>query len=149
MAVNRVNLGIWKRLRGTIFLMSAMLCPCSRARVMFHRLRGASIAGDVEIGYNVMIDNLYPHMVSIRRGATVTYGCTILAHDESFRYARGGQETAKPVEIGEKAFIGVNSTILPGVRVGKKAIVGACSLVNKDVADGKVVAGVPAKEIKS
>ena len=51
--------------------------------------------------------------------------------------------------IGENAIIGANSTILPGVKIGKKAIVGAGSVVIKDVADNVVVAGNPARVIKT
>ena len=39
--------------------------------------------------------------------------------------------------------------ILPGVTVGENAIVAAGAVVNKDVADNTIVAGVPAKKIKN
>lgn len=54
----------------------------------------------------------------------------------------------KPVRIGAWADIGVNAVILPGVSVGKGAIVGAGAVVNKDVEDFAVVAGVPAKFLR-
>ena len=54
----------------------------------------------------------------------------------------------KPVRIGAWADIGVNAVILPGVTVGKGAIIGAGAVVNKDVADFAVVAGVPAKFLR-
>jgi acetyltransferase-like isoleucine patch superfamily enzyme len=38
---------------------------------------------------------------------------------------------------------------LPGVTVGENAIVAAGAVVNKDVADNTIVAGVPAKKIKN
>ena len=38
--------------------------------------------------------------------------------------------------------------ILPGVNIGKNAVVAAGSVVNRDVLDFTVVAGVPAKPIK-
>jgi acetyltransferase-like isoleucine patch superfamily enzyme len=147
MAVNRVRLGIWRRGRAALFLLPAMLSPASRIRVFFHRMRGVRIGHDVEIGYMVMIDNLYPHKVAIRDGATVTYGCTIVAHDESKRYARSGEEIVKEVEIGPGAFIGMNSTVLPGARIGAGAIVGACTLVNKDVPPGSTVVGAPFRHV--
>lgn len=49
--------------------------------------------------------------------------------------------------INEKSILGANSTILPGVSIGKEAIVGAGAVVVKDVAEGCVVAGNPAKPI--
>lgn len=44
-------------------------------------------------------------------------------------------------------FIGSNTTILPNVTVGSNVVIAAGSLVNKDVPDGKIVGGVPAKVI--
>ena len=145
--VDRIDLGFSRRMKATLFLLAALISPHSRIRVFFHRLRGVRIGRDVEIGYLVMIDNLYPENVTIKSGATVTYGCTVLAHDASHRYARGGKEIVKETVIGQRAFIGVNSTILPGVSVGDSAIVGAGSVVNKNVPAGSTVGGVPAKNI--
>ena len=145
--VNRINLGVSRRLKATVFLLAALISPHSRIRVFFHRMRGVRIGMDVEIGYMVMIDNLYPERVTIKNGATISYGCTVLSHDASFRYARGGREVVKETVIGERVFIGVNSTVLPGVHIGDKAIVGANSVVNRDVKRNTVVAGVPAKII--
>lgn len=51
------------------------------------------------------------------------------------------------IVIKDNSFIGMRSTILPGVTIGSNSIVGACSLVVKDVPDGCVYAGVPAKFI--
>ncbi len=51
------------------------------------------------------------------------------------------------VNIGNNVFIGMHTTILKGVHIGNNCIIGANSLVNKDVEDGWVVAGNPAKPI--
>lgn len=51
----------------------------------------------------------------------------------------------KPVVVGYGADIGMNASILPGVRVGRQAIVGAGAVVTQDVPDFAVVAGVPAR----
>jgi len=55
----------------------------------------------------------------------------------------------KPVVIGYGADIGVNSVILPGVQVGAHAIVGAGAVVTHDVPERAVVAGVPARVLRS
>lgn len=55
----------------------------------------------------------------------------------------------KPVILKKGAWIGVNTTILPGVTIGKGAIVGSGSVVTKDVEDNMIVAGNPAKVIRS
>lgn len=50
--------------------------------------------------------------------------------------------------VRELARIGANSTILPGVVIGRNSLIGAGSVVVKDVPEGAVVVGVPAKVIK-
>lgn len=52
------------------------------------------------------------------------------------------------VRIGDDVWIGCSSQILAGVTVGNGAVIAAGSLVNKDVPDYAVVAGVPAKIVK-
>jgi acetyltransferase-like isoleucine patch superfamily enzyme len=54
----------------------------------------------------------------------------------------------KPVVIGYGADIGTNATILPGVHVGAHSIVGAGAVVNVDVPEYAVAAGVPARVIR-
>ncbi len=137
-----------RHVRAALFLLPAFFAPSSRLRAAFHRLRGADIGEGAEIGYEVLIDNLYPERVHIGRGATVSARSTILAHDEAKAYTRDGEEVVADTYVGEKAFLGVASVVLPGVTIGPKAIVGAGSVVTKDVAEGAVVVGVPAKELR-
>jgi len=145
--MKRASREISERWRASLFLVPAMLAPYSKLRVFFHRLRGVKIGENVEIGHLVLIDNLYPEKVTIDDDATITARSTILAHDESFAYARGGEEIVKETHICENAFVGVHSVVLCGVTIGKRAIVGAGSVVIKDVEDDAVVAGVPASEV--
>nr|WP_324248840.1 DapH/DapD/GlmU-related protein [Streptococcus macedonicus] len=56
---------------------------------------------------------------------------------------------AKPVTIGNDVWIGGNVTILPGVTIGNNVVVAAGAVVTKDIPDNCVVAGVPAKMIKT
>jgi acetyltransferase-like isoleucine patch superfamily enzyme len=58
------------------------------------------------------------------------------------------QLSIKPVVIGYGADIGTNATILPGVHVGAHSMVGAGAVVNVDVSEYAVVAGVPARVIR-
>ncbi|HEY8657074.1 MAG TPA: DapH/DapD/GlmU-related protein [Candidatus Limnocylindria bacterium] len=55
----------------------------------------------------------------------------------------------RPVRVGAGADIGVNAVLLPGVHIGAGAIVGAGAVVTKNVPAYAVVAGVPAKVLRS
>lgn len=55
---------------------------------------------------------------------------------------------AKPIKIGNRVWVGIAATIMPGVTVGDNAIIAAGAVVTKDVPPNCIVAGVPAKKIK-
>lgn len=57
--------------------------------------------------------------------------------------------TKKPCVIGHDVWIGAQSLILRGVTVGNGAVIGANSVVTRDVAPFEVVAGSPARVIKT
>ena len=54
----------------------------------------------------------------------------------------------KPIHIEDKAWLGSNVTVLPGVTIGEGAIVAAGAVVTKDVESNTIVGGVPAKYIR-
>ena len=54
----------------------------------------------------------------------------------------------KPVAIGEYAFIGLDTIVLPGITVGKAAVVGAGSMVGNDIPPFAIAVGSPAKVVK-
>lgn len=137
----------WPRVWSVIWLIPAWFSPHSSLRVFFHRLRGVRIGSDVEIGYFAIIGNVDPSRIVIKDGATITARCTLLEHDNGLHYSRGGDVKAGVTTIGKRAFIGIGSVVLPGVTVGDGALVGALSLVNRDVPDGAIVGGVPARSI--
>ena len=56
---------------------------------------------------------------------------------------------ASPVLIEDDVWIGFNSTILKGVKIGKGSVIAACSVVTKDVPSNVIVAGNPAKIVKT
>ncbi len=55
----------------------------------------------------------------------------------------------QPVVIRRNAWIGAGATILPGITIGENAIVAAGSVVSRDVPPNTVVAGVPARVVKT
>ena len=77
--------------------------------------------------------------------------CTLLGHDGSIAvlnkaYGKKLDRVGK-VDIKDNVFIGHGAVILPSVTIGPNAIVAAGAIVSKNVAEGTIVAGVPAKEI--
>lgn len=54
-----------------------------------------------------------------------------------------------PIHIEDNVWIGSNALINPGVRLGRDCVVGAGAVVTKDVAPYTVVAGVPARPIRT
>lgn len=87
---------------------------------------GIIIGDDVLIGHNVVFATLNHETDPDRRANLI----------------------ANPIKVGNKVWIGSNSTILGGVTIGDGAIIAAGAVVTKDVAPNTVVGGVPAKYIK-
>ena len=54
-----------------------------------------------------------------------------------------------PVIIGENSFIGYGARVLPGVKLGRHCVVGANAVVTTSFPDFSMVAGIPARMIKS
>lgn len=63
--------------------------------------------------------------------------------------SRRTQEFGKPVTIGNDVWIGGKAVICPGVTIGDRSVIGAGSVVTKDVPADVVVAGNPAKVIRT
>jgi len=94
-----------------------------------------------------------PHLISFGNNVHVASNVSFINHDITcmmFNYMdkehkyrlRQGE-----INIGDNVFIGSNSTILYDVIIGDNVIIGAGSLVNRDIPEGTVAAGVPAKVI--
>jgi maltose O-acetyltransferase len=58
---------------------------------------------------------------------------------------KAGLEFARPIVIGNNAWIGANVSIMPGVTIGADAVIGAGSVVTRDVPAGATAFGVPAR----
>ena len=57
-------------------------------------------------------------------------------------------QLAGNVTVGDRSFLGTGSVVLPGVTIGADVTVGANSLVNRDIEDNAVVAGIPARPFR-
>lgn len=95
---------------------------------------------------------------SVTIGNHVRIGGNTVIYDTDFHSLEISERTkeieatdlmpAKPVVIKDYAFIGAHCTILKGVTIGRASIVGAGSVVTKNIPDGEVWAGNPAKFIR-
>ncbi|GHB20306.1 maltose O-acetyltransferase [Pseudovibrio japonicus] len=85
----------------------------------------------------------------VRIGAQTMLGPNVqiycAQHHKDAEKRCAGLETAKPVTIGKRVWIGGAAILMPGVTVGDDAIVGAGSVVTKDVPAGATVVGNPAR----
>ncbi len=135
----------------------------------FVNLYGCEIGDETKVGT----------FVEIQKGAYIGKRCKISSHtficegvtieDECFighgvmfindKYPRsttggGALQTeadwsVTPTRIKKGASIGSNATILCGVTIGEGAMVGAGSVVTHDIPDGAIVAGVPARLVRT
>jgi acetyltransferase-like isoleucine patch superfamily enzyme len=106
-----------------------------RVKISSHSFicEGVTIEDEVFIGHGVMfINDRYPK-------ATTASGS--LQSEEDW--------ACIPTLIKKRASIGSNATILCGVTIGEDAMVGAGSVVTHDVPPGVVVAGNPARIIRT
>lgn len=132
--------------------------------------------GEVQIGERTFINAgtsiISRQRITIGSDVTIAWGCTIYDHNShsmdwqqraaDIRQQAGdhragrnmvhgknwGAVKSRPIVIEDKAWIGLDCTILNGVTIGEGAIVGAGSVVRDNVEPWTVVAGNPAVLIK-
>ena len=77
--------------------------------------------------------------------------CSLFCHDGSIHMLQNAYgvilDKVGKIDIGDNVFIGHQAIVMPGVTIGSNVIVGAASVVTKDVADGDIVAGIPARPV--
>ena len=91
--------------------------------------------------------------ITVGEGTAVSHGVLIQDYDghELFLGGSAGEKTENcgPIHIGKHVLIFANATILKGVTIGEGAIVAAGAVVTGDVPAHTLVAGVPARVVKS
>ena len=115
----------------------------------------------VKIGNNVRLISIKksegtfgsePYLIKIGNNVTVSGAVQFVNHDGGvfiFRDKHPNMDVFGPIVIGNNVFIGYGAIILPGVYVGDNSVIGAGSVVTRSVDANSVVAGVPAKILKS
>jgi acetyltransferase-like isoleucine patch superfamily enzyme len=88
----------------------------------------------------------------IRLGNNVRLSvCAVFGHDGSVNMINRAfglrLDSVGRIDIRDNVYIGFHAIILPGVTIGPNAIVSAGSVVRSDVAEGDIVAGVPARRV--
>ena len=95
-----------------------------------------------------------PYCLYLHNNIAIAANVTFLGHD-IINYVLNGMQEEKIyghkgcIEIMDNVFIGANVTICPNFKIGPNAIVAAGSVVVKDVKEGTIVGGNPAKVIGS
>ena len=110
-----------------------------------HEGVGVSVMGGVNFGSE-------PYLITLEDYVRLSFGVSFITHDGgtwAFRDLPEYKDVIKygRIKIGERTFVGANSIIMPGVTIGKRCVIAAGSVVTKDVPDGMVVGGIPAKNL--
>ena len=121
--------------------------------VVFHFRTEVRCPHRLKIGDGTIIgDNA---LLAARRGLTIGKNVNLSsnvsiysgAHDHRDPYFKSTPATTRPINIGNRVWIGSNAIILTGVNIGEGAVCCAGCVVTKDVEPFTVVAGIPAKKV--
>ena len=111
------------------------------------------IKNNVALNFNVMINANNKGYIKIEDNVIIGPNTVLRASNHNYKDTnkpiRYQKHTGGKIIINEDVWIGSNCTILPNIVIGKGSVVGAGSVVSKNIPEYSVVAGVPAKIIKS
>ena len=110
------------------------------------------VMGEVSVGRNSWIGP-YTMLDGSGGGLTigdfvsVSTGVHIYTHDTVLWAVSGGVQGVRKgsVVIGSNTYIGAQAVVIAGVTIGSRCVIAANSLVNRDVPDGTIVGGTPAR----
>jgi acetyltransferase-like isoleucine patch superfamily enzyme len=86
-------------------------------------------------------------LIKIGKGTVI--GCEVEILDSDFHHIQEDSENTKPVIIGSNVWVGDRAIILKGVIIGSGSVIACGAVVTKNVPENTLVAGIPAKVIKS
>jgi putative colanic acid biosynthesis acetyltransferase WcaF len=105
--------------------------------------------GNVTLGASCLIGNAYLYAL-----APISIGAHVIVNDGAFLCTGSHDHSnadftliARPIHVGDHAWIATNATLMPGVTLGRGAVVAAESVVTRDVPEMTIVGGNPAREI--
>jgi sugar O-acyltransferase (sialic acid O-acetyltransferase NeuD family) len=117
----------------TVVHPSACVHPSARLGRGTVVFAGAVVQPDAVIGDHVIVNT----------GATIDHDCII----GDYAHLAPGVHLAGSVQVGEGAFLGIGSVVIPGVKIGRWSTLGAGAVATRDLADGVVAVGVPARAL--
>ena len=131
------------------FCLVSTYSTCVTTNYSFGHEIGHLLGCRVVINFNAVF--LDGGGITIGNHTLIGPNCQLLTPDHPHDYMerRKTIETGLPVRIGDDCWLGGGVTVCPGVTIGNRVIVGAGSVVTHDIPDDVVVAGNPAKIIKT
>lgn len=108
---------------------------------------------NITVGKNVFINSGCCFQdqggITIGDGALIGHQVVLATLNHDLNPERRKSMKAAPIVIGKNVWIGAHATVLAGVCIGDNAVIAAGAVVTKDVPPMTVVAGIPAKTVKS
>jgi maltose O-acetyltransferase len=141
----------WLRLLGARVGRRAILHDVRFFNLYRRGLAGLEIDDECFVGDECLLD--LAEGIRLERQVTLAERVLVLTH-ANVGYADHPLQArfppvAAPVVFEAGAFVGASVTVLPGVRVGSQSFVAAGSVVTADVPPRTLVAGVPARPVRS
>jgi acetyltransferase-like isoleucine patch superfamily enzyme len=112
------------------------------ARLGLLRRAGMDIGRDCLISLRARLDPTNPRGIHIGDGVLIAFDAVIFSHDLSRHFHAD-------TYIGDNCFIGARAIVMAGVRIGDNCIVGAGAVVTRDAPAGSILAGNPARILRS